>query len=220
MKNALLLFFFFALVACTSNYKFQPTNSDSEPYSLVYTHGIPTLQKSIGDIYFDMDMIKGYRNAIKLRLFISNNSDKNLTFDPNQLVAYGMKSNGTGKKLKTYSADGYKRHVRNQNLLLAATLIAATATAAHTISPNEDQYCTNNGVYLIPTPFYCVENAVFASETNLQRPTDGLLRIHTIKPGEALEGNIMIGLNKAFSDQIILKYPFQDSIYHFNFERK
>jgi hypothetical protein len=219
MKNLFAFLSIVLLSACSQKYAYQPI-SNSEQQALVYSHGIPTLQQNVGDLYFDMDLQKVATSTLKLRIFISNNSQTDITFDPQKLLAYGQNEKGLERKLKTYSADGYKRRIKNQRIAVSAVLIAATAATAYALRDQEDLNCNQDQIFVVPYPIGANSSTPNASEVNLQRPEDGLLRIHTIKPGEALEGNVMIGLNEPYFPKVILQYPTQDTTYRFVFEQK
>jgi hypothetical protein len=221
MKNLFTIIIVALLSACSPKYVYQPIGN-AEQQTLVYTHGIPTLQQNVGDLYFDMDLQKATTNTLKLRIFISNNAETDITFDPQKLSVFSQHENGQGRQLKTYTAEGYKRRVKNQRIAVAAVLIAATAASAYALKDNNDPNCNSNQdqIYVVPYQIDVNSNTPNASEVNLQRPADGLLRIHTLKPGEALEGNIMIALKEPYTPKIILQYPAQDSTYRFVFERK
>jgi hypothetical protein len=214
MKNLFTLVLFALISACTSTkYNFEPIAANHAP---IFTDGASTLQQSVGNLYFDMDLTKGYKDDLKLRLFISNNSDSTITFDPKNLQLFGLNKNGEGRRFKTYTAEEYLDNLKDRDLNRYAILVAlqaATAILTKT-DPYYDTFIINTD-----TP-YRNNNGVLGSEVNLFRPKDGLIRKHTLAPGEALEGDIIYRLKSYYTDKIILKYPVQDSVARFYFEKK
>jgi hypothetical protein len=212
MKSS-AFFLFFALLcttSCTRRFVYSPAPNQGNGV-LSYNHGYPLMVADLGDVEAHMDLSGLRPKDLALRLSIQNNQDVSMTFLPEQIRVTGYNAAGEAQAFRVFTAEEFIRRRNTRKAVIIGSAIVATAAVATAVALNNDNNfeddCRDN--FFFYDPFFYATPAVVinANAQNNYTPSDGLLRRHTIYPGELLQGVIRIKGNRAFLHHIKVEIP-------------
>ncbi len=185
-------------------------------------HGAESVIAMQPNAKITLQLQKVNNRQAQLVLSVANKSEESFTFDPTQITAVGYGNAGAGKRLKVLTPKQVaKRHARDRALVAGLILTSGAAVAvANASDPGTySPYCYD--------PFLWTSLALFNASEDFQpspppvfRSPDGLLRSHTLMPGEELQGIVKIICRPDFVERILLKIPVQGTETTFEFSGK
>lgn len=213
-----------AMSACNQRFFYKPASNQPEPYTqLIYNHGIPSLRLNENGIDVAIDLTARGQRDLSVTLAIRNRSDSVFNFLPDRVRAYGFDASGQKNPCRVFTAEQFIRRRNNQIAILAGVSVVATVAAVAAVANNssgndsndddDDWYwiaATTPGLLWLPnTP-----------PASFNGPMDGLLRAHTIYPGEELRGIIKIQTRAGFKDKITVEIPVDGGYKQFAFDSR
>lgn len=214
-------FTFFILVcgltlsACNQRFFYKPATNQPEPYTqLIYNHGIPSLRLNENGIDVAIDLTARGQRDLSVMLAVRNRSDSVFTFFPELVRATGFDASGRKTPCRVFTAEQFIRRRNTRNAIIAGVAVAATVATVAAVASNssgsggdsnnnnydDDWYwlaATAPGVVWVPG----------APPAPFNGPVDGLLRPHTLYPGEELRGIVKIQARTGFTDKVLVEIP-------------
>lgn len=238
MRTALILFcLFFGLSACVSTYYYRPAASQPGQKEAVYTRGLPGLRSQ----QFGADLTAGLsargEKDLSLMVYIYNDSDSAYTFYPEDIKVTGYDAFNQTQPLRVFGAEEYIRWKNTRDILIASAVVIGTVAAVVAISEatgGSDRPSRNHNHGLSEADRFAIAMdwidfsmyAGFAIAANNQpppqpvMPEDGLLRAHTIYPGEAIQGVVKIRGKSNFMNRLLVEVPVNEAYHKFVFENR
>lgn len=238
MRAALILFcLFFGLSACVSTYYYRPAASQPGQKEAVYTRGLPGLRSQ----QFGADLTAGLsargEKDLSLMVYIYNDSDSAYTFYPEDIKVTGYDAFNQTQPLRVFGAEEYIRWKNTRDILIASAVVIGTVAAVVAISEatgGSDRPSRNHNHGLSEADRFAIAMdwidfsmyAGFAIAANNQpppqpvMPEDGLLRAHTIYPGEAIQGVVKIRGKSNFMNRLLVEVPVNEAYHKFVFENR
>lgn len=238
MRTALILFcLFFGLSACVSTYYYRPAASQPGQKEAVYTRGLPGLRSQ----QFGADLTAGLsargEKDLSLMVYLYNDSDSAYTFYPEDIKVTGYDAFNQTQPLRVFGAEEYIRWKNTRDILIASAVVIGTVAAVVAISEatgGSDRPSRNHNHGLSEADRFAIAMdwidfsmyAGFAIAANNQpppqpvMPEDGLLRAHTIYPGEAIQGVVKIRGKSNFMNRLLVEVPVNDAYHKFVFEHR
>lgn len=238
MKSALILFcLFFGLSACVSTYYYRPAASQPGQKEAVYTRGLPGLRSQ----QYGADLTAGLsargEKDLSLMVYIYNDSDSAYTFYPEDIKVTGYDAFNQTQPLRVFGAEEYIRWKNTRDILIASAVVIGTVAAVVAISEatgGSDRPSRNHNHGLSEADRFAIAMdwidfsmyAGFAIAANNQpppqpvMPEDGLLRAHTIYPGEAIQGVVKIRGKSNFMNRLLVEVPVNEAYHKFVFENR
>lgn len=209
-----------ALSACNQQFFYKPATSQLEPHTqLIYNHGVPSLRLNENGIDVAIDLTARGQRDLTVTLAIRNRSDSVFNFLTDRVRAYGFDATGRKTPCRVFTAEQFIRRRNTQIAVLAgvtavATVAAVAAVAGTDSNDDDDDWywiaATTPGLWWLPnTP-----------PAPFNGPMDGLLRTHTIYPGEELRGIIKIQTRAGFKDKVIVEIPVDGGYKQFAFDSR
>ena len=237
MKSAfVLLSLFFALSACVSTYYYRPAASQPGQKEAVYTRGLPGLRSQ----QFGADLTAGLsargEKDLSLMVYVYNDSDSAYTFYPEDVKVTGYDAFNRTQPLRVFGAEEYIRWKNTRDILIASAVVIGTVAAVVAISEasgGSDRPSRNperiSGAERLAITLDWIDFSMyagFAIAANNQpppepiMPEDGLLRTHTIYPGEAIQGVVKIRGKANFMEHLLVEVPVNGAYHKFVFEHR
>ncbi len=214
------IFLFLALAlfstSCSHSFYYRPTADQPDQTTLIYNQGVPSLRSLVPDAEVATDLTSQGQSMLNLGIFVRNDSDSLVTFQPEGVRVYGYNAAGEGREFRVFTAEQFIRHRNRQNAIIAGAIIAATvatvvvannsAASSSNLEPGNGHYYNGNNnwwwwAWSAPTVFI---------ESDPRPPyasTDGLLRTQTLYSGESVQGLIKVKSDPYFRDRIVVKVP-------------
>ncbi|MCK6690869.1 MAG: hypothetical protein L6Q97_02070 [Thermoanaerobaculia bacterium] len=237
MKTAPVLFsLFFGLSACVSTYYYSPAATQPGQKEAVYTRGLPGLRSQ----QFGADLTAGLsargEKDLSLMVYIYNDSDSAYTFYPEDVKVTGYDAFNQSKPLRVFGAQEYIRWKNTRDILIASAVVIGTVAAVVAVSeatggsdrpsrPAEHVSRADRWAIALDWIDFSMY-AGFAIAANNQpppepsMPEDGLLRTHTIYPGEAIQGIVKIRGKANFMQHLLVEVPVNGAYHKFVFEHR
>ncbi len=237
MRTASVLFsLFFGLSACVSTYYYYPAASQPGQKEAVYTRGLPGLRSQ----QFGADLTAGLsargEKDLSLMVYIYNDSDSAYTFYPEDVKVTGYDAFNQTQPLRVFGAEEYIRWKNTRDILIASAVVIGTVAAVVAISeatggsdrpsrPAEHLSRADRWAIALDWIDFSMY-AGFAIAANNQpppepiMPEDGLLRTHTIYPGEAIQGIVKIRGKANFMKHLLVEVPVNGAYHKFVFEHR
>lgn len=244
MKHLVLsLLTILLLGACATSYYYQPAVTQPGQTEAVYTRGLPGLRSQ----QYGADLTAGLsakgENDLSLQVYIYNDSDSAYTFYPEDIRVSGYDAFGQMQPLRVFEASEYVKWKRNRDILIGTAIVVGTvaliliineATKDNHKSKGKNNsgdvpYWANNYYYnpvgWIDFSFNMAYVIGAASATPPPQsepyiPENGLLRTHTIYPGEAIQGIVKVRGKSPFLNKILVEVPVNGAYHKFSFENK
>ena len=237
MKSApVLLSLFFGLSACVSTYYYRPAASQPGQKEAVYTRGLPGLRSQ----QFGADLTAGLsargEKDLSLMVYVYNDSDSAYTFYPEDVKVTGYDAFNRTQPLRVFGAEEYIRWKNTRDILIASAVVIGTVAAVVAISEasgGSDRPSRNperiSGAERLAITLDWIDFSMyagFAIAANNQpppepiMPEDGLLRTHTIYPGEAIQGVVKIRGKANFMEHLLVEVPVNGAYHKFVFEHR
>jgi hypothetical protein len=216
----------FSLTNCRSAKKIYRPDINTEAGQIItYKNGAPCITQTTNAISITAQLQYLNRSEANLILAVRNDSDSILTFFPEQVSAKGFNKLKAGQSLVVMSPKDVIRR-QNKNIALATGLLVATTAAAVAINidePNSHNNYHNFGYD--PFLYWWLIPAVAGPRAapnplpdGVIQSQDGLLRTHTLQPGEELRGIIKIKCRPGFAEPLEIRIPIdgKDEVFLFN----
>lgn len=223
MKNSVFLFIpILCAVACTRSFRYLPAAEQPGPTELIFTHGAANLFSKKDGIECTLDLVSRGQRDMSLRLRLHNGSDSSLLFQPEKVRVTGFDASGQAVDFKVWTADGYRRHKRNQAILIASVAVVATVATAVAVSENggsssndddDSHHHSHDAFWYAPVPI-----VVAPPPVSFWNSPDGLMRRHTLFEGETLFGAIKIRAETAHLSKILVEIPIDGGYRKFVFD--
>jgi len=226
--------------ACTRHYYFKPAATQPGQTEAVYTRGAPGLrsQQYGADITAGLSA-KGEKD-LSLQLYIYNDSDSAYTIQPDAVRVTGYDAFGVPQPLRVFEASEYVKWKRNQDILVGAIIVVATVALILIIDEIADDGKPSTGspsrpgwtndYYYNPLDWidFSVNTAIIIGSTTPPPPPqahpvipeNGLLRQHTLYPGEAIQGIVKMRGKPNFMQKILVEVPVNGAYHKFVFENR
>lgn len=227
--NYLLLLTCLGFISCSSFHRFQPAGSQPDFTTVRYLYGVPALRSQLNGADVTVDLsARGNRN-MSLNLSISNVGLQPFDFLPENVRVSGYNAAGKQIPFRVLSAEQFIRRQRNRDLVVAGVALAVTAVAVasaiddHNNAGQDDTYDYTDAelIYTAATiPVLAAEAALVNNAVHQPplTPADGLLRRHTLYPGETLQGVVKMDARAGFLNKILVEVPVGDGYAPFVFE--
>lgn len=225
MRHLFVLFCLFTLGSCQRQYFYRPAATQAETAKPVYNQGIPSLRFEENGIELSLDLTAHNHRDLNLSLHIRNHSDSVFNFFPEQIRATGFNAAGAKTDLRVFTPRQYQRR-RNAQIALISTTVAAGAMAGALAiasqiddeAPAEDATDDADGWYWVTATAPCILLLPDARPGVI--PGSGLLRTHSISPGEAVQGVVKVQGRSSFSDKIVVEIPIDGAYKRFVFDAR
>lgn len=226
MRHLFVLFCLFALGSCQRQYFYRPATTQAETAKPVYNQGVPSLRFEENGIELSLDLTAHNHRDLNLSLHIRNHGDSVFNFFPEQIRATGFNAAGAKTDLRVFTPRQYQRR-QNAQIALVATTVAAGAMAgalaiADKINDNapadEEDHDDSDGWYWVTATTPAILLLPDARPNAI--PGSGLLRTHSIAPGEAVQGVVKVQGRSSFSDKIVVEIPINGAYKRFVFDAR
>jgi hypothetical protein len=204
MKNTIftLLIAVLLLPSCGQVYYYNPADQQPEPTRLANYHGIPNLTSHTGECVVTTEMrTVNSDNFLDLGLYIHNQSDSTVHFDPKGVKVFGFDASGKRGELKVFTATEYVEFALVRDAFVHHLNFTSAIDLAGLASNNQviPAHSTSAAPYISP---------------------DRLLRSHTIAPHQSVAGMIKIGKNNAFKHNYLIEVPVNGRYVKFVFGKR
>ncbi|TNE53100.1 MAG: hypothetical protein EP344_15150 [Bacteroidetes bacterium] len=229
--------------ACAVHYYYTPAATQPGQTEAVYTQGLPGLRSE----QFGADLTAGLsakgEQDLSLQVYIYNDSDSAYTFYPEDVRASGYDAFGQMQPLRVFGAAEYKKWKRNRDILIGTAVVVGTVALILIIreiaddddksskkkdSKEKNREWASNYFY---DPVQWIDfsfNVAIMAASNAEPPPpaepfftdDGLVRTHTIYPGEALQGIIKMRGKAPFLHNILVEIPVNGAYHKFAFDNR
>lgn len=236
MNTRSLLFISLAfLFSCTANYRYLPASEQPDLSNIRYYNGSPFLQSQLNGASIAVELTSIGDRSLTLHLSVTNAGLEPFDFFPEQTRVTGYDASGKSMPFKVFSAEQVIRQEKHRDLAVAGIALLATATAiavavnandSNPPDPNQQNVYDDQSEfwYTVATaPALLVEAVAVNSavhKTELFTPADGLLRRHTLYPGETLQGVMKIKARSGFLEHIVVEVPAGTGSAPFRFEHR
>lgn len=240
-KHIFLLLPMLLLGAC-SYYYFKPAATQPGQTEAVYTRGVPGLRSQ----QFGADLTAGLsakgENDLSLQLYLYNDSDEAYTFEPDGIRVSGYDAFGAKRPLRVFEATEYVKWKRNRDLMIGAALVVGTVALVLLASElskdnrrspnrggsgNRPDWAYNYFYNPIEWIDFSINSALLVRAATAPppqsaptMPEDGLLRQHTIYPGEAVQGIVKVRGKSSFMHRILVEVPVNGAYHKFVFDNR
>lgn len=240
MKRILFsLFVLIFLAGCTRYYYYQPASTQPGQKEAVYTRGLPGLRSQ----QFGADLTAGLSSKgesdLSLQLYLYNESDSAYTFQPEDILVTGYDAFGQKQPLRVFGAQEYKKWKRNRDILIGTAVVVGTVALiliVHELTDdnkkssrggNSNRPEWSSGYFYDPVGWIdfslntaLIVNAASSNpppQSDPAIPDDGLLRAHTLYPGEAMQGIVKVRGKTNFMQRILVEIPVNGAYHQFIF---
>ena len=152
---------------------------------------------------------KGWANIILHMIYINHTENSRMDANPELIRVFGYNKKNTRKEIKVYSPEEYVLRMKN---------LANIALTFQAVAVGLQNYCdlqlSNNNVSFAALKF---SNALDRAQMErtaemysqmIESTEYGLLKRHTLFPGEAIEGNVMVLSESSFREKYHILVPF------------
>lgn len=224
-------FTFFTLVccltlsACHQRFFYRPATSQPEPHTqLTYNHGIPSLRLNENGIDVAIDLTARGQRDLSIVLAVRNRSDSVFNFFPDLVRAYGFDASGQKTPYRVFTAEQFIRRRNTRNAIIAGVVVAATVATVAAVADSGGGNDSNNNDdddwYWLAATAPGVVWLPSAPPAPFNGPVDGLLRPHTLYPGEELRGIVKIQARAGFTDKVLVEIPVDGGYRRFVFDSR
>lgn len=243
MKQLLLsLFALFIFGACATQYYYKPAATQPGQTEAVYTRGLPGLRSQ----QYGADLTAGLsakgEKDLSLQVYLYNDSDEPYTFQPEDIRVSGYDAFGQMQPMRVFGASEYVKWKRNRDILIGTAIVVGTVALILVVSElskdnnksKGNNHSNNaadwaNNYYYDPigwidfsfnTAFIIGSAAAPPPQAEPAIPENGLLRTHTIYPGEAIQGIVKVRGKAPFLNRVLVEVPVNGAYHKFSFENK
>jgi hypothetical protein len=212
------------LSSCSRSYFYKPIHIPENQQTITYQNGIQCLSHKQDGITVSAHLIKAGSSDVQLMLSIYNDSDSIVDFHPDGVAVKGFNKQGAGKTLKVMSARDVVRR-RNKRTAIAVGALVATVTAIAVADEHHDRKNGNGNQdnrlaydpfwYWIPPPTTVL--MLPPQSAGVVQSRDGILRAHTLQPGEELRGKIIIQRPSEYTETMEIRIPIDGREEFFSF---
>lgn len=224
--------------ACVSTFYYRPSASQPGQMDAVYTKGLPGLRSQ----QFGADLTAGLsargEKDLELLIYLYNDGDSAYTFDPKEVKASGYDAFGQMKPLRVFGAEEYIRWKNTRDILIGSAIVIGAVVAIVAISEATDHKSHGSGggnnaaarhsnysttldwIDFSVNTSYLLAGALRPPTRVPEMPEDGLLREHTVYPGEAIQGVVKIRGSEPFLHRILVEVPVKGAYHKFVFENR
>ncbi len=214
--------------SCSQYFYYRPAHVQAEGVQQIYTHGIPTMRVNENSIDLHADLTSRGQRDMNVGIAIRNESDSVFNFIPESVRVFGFDSEGRKTPFRVFSAQQFIRHRNTRNAIIAGAVVVATvATVVAIQSDGRGSVDNNNNVWRGDEFFWAISafpNMIIvnsgAPAAPFYVPSDGLLRPHTLLPGEELRGIVKVQARPGFTDKIQVEIPIDGQYRSFLFDRR
>lgn len=229
MRFFFFVFSFFCLftTSCTRYFYYQPTLEQQEEKAQVIHHqGIPSVRLSENSIDLSTGLTARGQYDMNVGIAIRNESDSIFNFIPESVRVFGFDASGRKTPFRVFSAEQFIRYRNTRNAIIAGAVVVATVATVIAINSNNDRnFDNNNNVWHGDEFFWAISafpNIVVvqsgAPGPSFNSPSDGLLRSHTLMPGEELRGVVKVRARAGFTNEILVQIPIDGQYRSFTFD--
>jgi hypothetical protein len=214
------------LSSCSRTYFFKPSETTSQNQVVTFQNGIECITHKQDGITVSAHMLKSSGSDVNLMLSIYNDSDSTLTFFPDQVSAKGYNQKGVGKSLTVMTPRDVVKRQNKRTAIAVGSVIALTAAIiiAEETSDNRNnnnnfnnnRYAYDPFWYWIPPPTTLL--MIPPQSAGIVQSRDGLMRTHTLLPGEELRGKIILKRPGAFTESMEVYVPVDGRAEVFSFK--
>ncbi|MBK6930558.1 MAG: hypothetical protein IPH12_06670 [Saprospirales bacterium] len=231
------------LLGACAQYYYTPAGTQPGQTEAVYTRGLPGLRSQ----QYGADLTAGLsakgENDLALQVYLYNDSDSAYTFYPEDVRVSGYDAFGHMQPLRVFEASEYKKWKRNRDILIGTAVVVGTVALILVISElskdNNKKSSRNNNAqnhnewanFYYYDPIGWIDfsfHIAYAAGTHgapppqsePRIPEDGLLRAHTIYPGEAIQGIIKVRGKSNFMERLLVEMPVNGAYHKFAFDNR
>lgn len=220
------IFFAFVLLtllsSCNRTYFYKPLETTNDRIKPSYQHGVGTLTYMGNHISLTAGLLSRQGSDVILQIAIRNDSDSTLFFLPDEVVGKGYNKVGKARDLRIMTARQVIKR-RNRNTAIAVGVVAAAAIASVALADDtpsspldhHNHYFNDPFWFAASTPLWIAPPPGYIPQITASR--DGLLRAHTLMPGEELRGEIRIKSPGEFTDQMRIGIPIDGQMQYFEY---
>ncbi len=215
--------------SCSHAFYYRPTADQPDQTTVIYNQGVPALRSLVPDAEVATDLTSQGQSMLNLGVFVRNEGDSLVTFQPERVRVYGYNANGQRREYQVYSAEQFIRRRNRQNAIIAGAVIVATV--ATVVAINSDAGSNSN---VEPGNNYRNNNndwwwwawsapSIWIGSDGPAPPytsTDGLLRTQTLYGGESVQGLIKVKSDPNFREKILVEVPVNGAYAQFAFGRE
>ncbi len=207
---------------CT-RYIYQPFQTQAPEVDKVYSQGRANLRSHADSAEVYAAVASTGERMLDVQLMVYNNSDREIDFNPENLLVSGYNNAGKKVPFRVFTAKEYIRRRNTRNALIAGAVIVGVVGAAIALDKVDGKPSgsgrngSNSGtesafdaafstLYWMPVPIGPVH-----------RPSDALLRRHTLMPGETLQGIVKVLAEPGYTQKILIETPINGRYLKFVF---
>lgn len=225
MRQFFTLCCLLVLSSCQQQFFYRPATTQPEAVKPIFTHGIPSLRLNENGIDLALDLTARGQRDLSIALSVRNRSDSVFNFFPDMIRATGYNAVGQSKSFRVFSAEQYIRRRNTRNAIIVGAVAAATVAAAVAIADHDDRHNNDNNDYYDNDWYWIAATApgvawVPGPPPPFAGPAGGLLRAHTLYPGEELRGIVKVQGRSDYSDKIVLEIPIDGAYKRFVFDAR
>jgi hypothetical protein len=236
-KHIFLLLPAMLLLGACSYYYYKPAASQPGQTEATYTRGVPGLRSQ----QFGADVTAGLsakgEKDLSLQLYLYNDSDEAYTFEPEGIRVSGYDAFGVMQPLRVFEATEYTKWKRNRDLMIGAAAVIGTVALILLVSElrdkpsrggsgNRPDWTYNYFYNPIEWIDFSINSAIIIGsmspppQATPAMPENGLLRQHTLNPGEAIQGIVKVRGNSGFMKHLLVEVPVNGAYHKFVFENR
>lgn len=220
IKKAIILATILLVFSSCASYRtfYTPQVDSASGQQKLHLHGAESVTTKQPNARITLQLQKVHNREVNLLLSVVNDSETSFTFDPTQISATGYNNVGAGQSLKVMTPKQLaKRKARSQ--ALTTGLLVATGTLAIATAANNANYYPYGYDPLFWTWFLLLDDSNTPPPTPpmVFKSPDGIIRTHTLRPGEELQGIVKIKCRNGFTEKVKLHVPVHGSDAKFEF---
>ena len=224
------------LSSCAPSLYYQPAKTQPDVSDVVRSRGVPALRTSIQGCEVVAELSSKGERDMNLNLYIRNNSDSAFTFEPGRVEVHGYDMAGRKTPFRVFTAEEYIRWKNRRDALIAGAAIVATVATVAIIANNSkgsnsrsghSDYSGGEAIADVLHLAYdvtwwmawTIPDAVEELPPPPESSPDFLLREHTLRRGQAVQGVVKVRAVAEFKNKILVEVPVNGAYAQFVFDR-
>ena len=215
--------------SCSQSFYYRPAADQPEQTAVIYNQGVPSLRAIVPDAEVAIDLTSQGQSMLNLGVFVRNDGDSLVTFQPEGVRVYGFNATGQRKEYRVFTAEQFIRRRNRQKAIIAGAVVVATVAtvvAIHNDVNNQPDVDPDNGYYnnnndnnswwwwaWSAPPIWIGPDAPAPPYAS----GDGLLRAQTLYAGESVQGLIKVKSDPEFREKILVEVPVNGAYAKFVF---
>ncbi len=221
MRFLPILFSALLLGSCARSYYFVPAAEQNANTEVMQYNGIPYIRSTMEKMEVSTLVTARGTQTIGVDLLCYNDSDTPIEIDPARLRVTGFDAMGVTAPFKVFSAEQFIRRRNTRNAIIGGVVLVASIGAAIASAEGAAAGGNNFDANLFFWSLSAVPPLFFnGSGAEPFVPNDGLARPHTLMPGAAYRGMVMVKGKADFQERLEITMPVNGMPHRFDYARR